>query len=126
MKKVTIVYWIATGLISAMMAMSAFMYFTAPDVKAGFTHLGYPDYFRVELGIAKLLGVIALLLPMVPGRVKEWAYFGFFVTFVSASIAHLVSGDEVSKVTMPIVMLVVLLVSYFSYQKKYNSNGSIA
>ncbi len=121
MKKVTITYWVATGLISMMMLMSSLMSFGAQEVKDGFQHLGFPGYFRVELGVAKFLGIMALLLPMVPGRIKEWAYFGFFVTFISASLAHFISGDPVSKVVTPVVLIAVLLISYFSYQKKYNS-----
>jgi len=92
MKGIKVTYWITTIFISLMMLMSVFMYLTAPQVKAGFAHLGYPDYFRVELAIAKFLGVIALLAP-VKGRIKEWAYFGFFACFVSAFIAHTTVGD---------------------------------
>lgn len=121
MKKVTITYWVSTGLIALMMLMSSFMYFSAPEVKEGFTHLGFPSYFRVELGVAKFLGAAVLLLPMIHGRIKEWAYFGFFVTFVSAFLAHMISGDPGSKAAGPVIALVLLLVSYFSYQKKYNS-----
>ncbi len=57
-----------------------------------FTHLGFPDYFRVELSLAKLLGVVLLLAP-VPARLKEWAYSGFAITLGSALIAHLSVGD---------------------------------
>jgi hypothetical protein len=56
-------------------------------------HLGFPDYFRIELGAGKLLGAIALILPFVPRKVKEFAYAGFTIIFVSAFIAHLASGD---------------------------------
>ena len=57
-----------------------------------FTHLGFPDYFRVELSWAKLLGVVLLLAP-VPARLKEWAYAGFAINLASALIAHLSVGD---------------------------------
>ena len=57
-----------------------------------FTHLGFPAYFRVELSLAKLLGVVLLLAP-VPARLKEWAYAGFAITLGSALIAHLSVGD---------------------------------
>jgi uncharacterized membrane protein len=117
MKKAKITYWTSTTLISLMMLMSASMYFTSPDVKAGFEHLGYPYYFRLELAIAKILGVLALLLPMIKGRFKEWAYFGFFVTFVSALIAHLTVGDPAAKWSGAVVAIVLLFISYFSYQK---------
>ena len=57
-----------------------------------FTHLGFPDYFRVELAWAKLLGVVLLLAP-VPARLKEWAYAGFAFTLGSALIAHFAVED---------------------------------
>ena len=63
MKAKIITYWIVTVLLSAMMLMSAFMYLTAPKMAAAFHSLGYPDYFREMLAIAKFLGVAALLAP---------------------------------------------------------------
>jgi hypothetical protein len=62
------------------------------QVAEAFTHLGFPDYFRVELSWAKLLGVVLLLAP-VPARLEEWAYAGFAITLGSALIAHLSVGD---------------------------------
>lgn len=117
MQKDKIIYWVSTGLISAMMLMSAFGYFTSEEMKGAFTHLGFPDFFRMELGAAKLLGVLALLIPMVPAKLKEFAYFGFIITFVSAFIAHFSVGDPMSMAIMPLVMLGVLLVSYIYYGK---------
>jgi DoxX-like family len=61
-------------------------------VAEAFTHLGFPDYFRVELSLAKLLGV-ALILAPAPARLKEWAYAGFAINLASALIAHLSVGD---------------------------------
>lgn len=84
---------------------------------AAFHHLGFPDYFRVELAIAKLIGAIALLVP-VGARLKEWAYAGFAIVFVSAFIAHTVSGDPVANRVMPLVFLGILGGSYFLYYKR--------
>jgi len=117
MKKDKIIFWVCTSLVSIMMLFSAFGYFTNPDMKAAFVHLGFPDYFRVELGIAKILAVVALLLPMVPYKVKLSAYFGLAITFISASIAHITSGDPISMGIMPLVILGVLVVSYIYYHK---------
>ncbi len=114
MKTVKIIYWISTVLISLMMLMSAYMYFTSPDVTAGFKHLGFPDYFRKELGILKFLGGLTLLIPMIPARIKEWAYFGFFINFVSAVIAHAAMGDPVTGLIAPFVLLIT---SYITYHK---------
>jgi len=61
-------------------------------VAQAFQHLGFPDYFRVELSWAKFLAIAVLLAP-VPARLKEWAYAGFAITLVSALIAHFSVGD---------------------------------
>jgi len=106
-----IIYWTATGLVSLMMLFSAYAYFTDPNVSAGFIAMGFKDFFRIELGIAKLIGAIVLLLPMAPKVVKEWAYAGFGITFISAFIAHSANGDPVSAMIMPIVAFVLLTVS---------------
>jgi len=90
------------------------MYLTSEQMSAAFHHLGYPDYFRIELAIAKLLGAAALLLP-IPARIKEWAYAGFGITFVSAFIAHTSSGDPMAAAAAPVIALLVLAGSYVTY-----------
>ena len=117
MNKNKIIYWTTTGIISAMMVFSAYGYFSNPDMKAAFVHLGFPDYFRIELGVLKVLGALALILPMVPNKIKSFAYFGFALTFVSAFIAHTASGDPIAVAAAPIVFLVILGISYY-YQDK--------
>lgn len=86
-------------------------------MQQAFQHLGYPDYFRVELAIAKLIGAILLIAP-ISSRIKEWAYAGFTIAFVSAFIAHTASGDPVNYRMMPVIFLVLLIVSYITYHKK--------
>ena len=113
MKKNKIIYWVSTGTIAAMMLFSAFGYFTSPDMDATFKHLGFPAYFRIELAVLKIIGVIVLLVPMLPEKVKVIAYFGFAITFVSAMIAHLSSGDPLSVAMVPIVLLLILGISYY-------------
>src|SRR6187402_1236783 len=110
MKAQKITYWISTLLFSAMMLFSGYAYFTSPDVKAGFEHLGFPSYFRVELGIAKVIGAILIALPFVKGRFKEWVYAGFGITFISAIIAHLSVGDPAANWISPLVTLIILTV----------------
>src|SRR6195952_2791746 len=82
----TIFYWTATALFCLQMSFTAWAELRLPQVAEAFTHLGFPGYFRVELSWAKLAGVAALLIPMVPARLKEWAYAGFAITLVSALI----------------------------------------
>ncbi len=117
MKKNKIVYWTTTGIVSVMMLFAAFSYFTNAKTIGGFVHLGFPSYFRIELGIAKVLGAIALLLTFTPYRLKEFAYIGFAITFISAFIAHLSSGDPVSVAVSPLIFLGILAVSYVYFQK---------
>lgn len=119
MKKNKIIYWATTGIISAMMLFSAYSYLTSPAMKAAFIHLGFPNYFRIELAVAKILGAAVLLIPTIQKRIKEWAYFGFTLTFVSAFIAHQSSGDPVSVAIMPLIFLGILFVSYL-YNNKVN------
>ena len=89
---VTTGYWIATSLFALQMGFTAYAQLRLPQVAAAFTHLGFPGYFRVELSLAKFLGVLLVLAP-VPARLKEWAYAGFAITLGSALIAHLSVGD---------------------------------
>ncbi len=87
-----IIYWTATALFSLQMSFTAYAELRLPQVAEAFTHLGFPDYFRVELSWAKLLGVILILSP-VPPRLKEWAWAGFAIDLASALLAHLAVGD---------------------------------
>jgi hypothetical protein len=117
MKAIKITYWITTGLIVLGMLANVYNYFFNPALKVAFEHLGFPDWFRVELGIAKLLGAIALAVPAVPARVKEWAYFGFSISFSSAILAHYKAGDPAFNLIAPFVILLLLVASYVSFHK---------
>src|SRR5574339_283156 len=88
----TVVYCIVTALFCLQMSFTAYAQLQLPQVAEAFTRLGFPDYFRVELSWAKLLGVVLLLAP-VPDRLKEWAYAGFAINLASALIAHFSVGD---------------------------------
>ena len=85
-------FWIVTALFCLQIGFTAYAQLRLPQVAEMFTHLGFPDYFRVELAWAKLLGVVLLVAP-VPARLKEWAYAGFAITLASALIAHFAVGD---------------------------------
>ena len=122
MKVLKITYWATTAVFSLMMAFSAVAYVTQPEMKQGFAHLGFPDYFRVELAVAKLLGAVILLAP-VASRFKEWAYAGFGIVVISAFIAHTAAGDPLSARIGPLVALALLLTSYFTYLKKQQPAG---
>ena len=87
-----VAFWIVTALFCLHIGFTGYAQLSLPQVAEAFTHLGFPDYFRVELALAKFVGV-ALLLAPVSARLKEWAYAGFAITLASALIAHLSVGD---------------------------------
>ena len=91
-KGIGIGFWIVTALFCLQIGFTAYAQLRLPQVAEAFIHLGFPDYFRVELAWAKLLGVVLLLAP-VSAPLKEWAYAGFAFTLGSALIAHLAVGD---------------------------------
>lgn len=91
-----------------MMVYIAFETLTKPEVKVSMAHLGFPDYFRIELGITKLIGAGLLWLSV--RLLKETAYIGFAIMFVSASIAHYAVDDPADKVIAGIVFLTILIV----------------
>jgi RNA polymerase sigma factor (sigma-70 family) len=81
-------------------------------------------YFKIELTIAKILGVLALLMPNVPTKAKEFAHFGFGITLISASIAHFSIGDGIQFIIDPLLFLGALIVSYWYFNKmKSNQNA---
>ena len=86
-------FWISTVLFALQMGFTAYAQLKLPQVALAFVHFGFPAYFRIELSWAKFVGIAVLLIPMVPSRLKEWAYAGFAITLVSALIAHLAVGD---------------------------------
>jgi hypothetical protein len=109
-RKVT--YWVSTLIVAAMMGFAAFAYLSgSPQAVEGFAKLGYPQHFRIILGVAKVLGVIALLAPGLP-IVKEWAYAGFTFAWLGALVAHTLAHDPLSSRISPLVLLVLLAVSY--------------
>jgi len=91
-RAIVVGFWIATVLFCLQIGFTAYAQLRLPQVAEAFAHLGFPDYFRVELAWAKLIGVVLLLGPA-PARLKEWVYAGFAITLVSALIAHFSVGD---------------------------------
>ena len=112
-----IIYWTATGIVAVIRTGSAVNFSFNQQMKGAFAHLGLPDWFRVELSVAKLLGVLALIVPATSGRLKEFAYFGFALTIVSACVAHISSGDGILRGLEPLIFLGLLTVSYLYYHK---------
>ncbi len=94
--------------------------------KEGVAHLGYPDYFRFLLAGFKVLGALTLILPMLKGRIKEWAYAGFTFNFISAAVSHTVVDGFGGQTFFPVVVLLILAVSYVCYHKIINGQTTSA
>ncbi len=117
MKSTKIIYWTTTVLIFLFEGVIPAITSNSELAVEGIRHLGYPVYFGRMLIFFKVAGALALILPMVKGRFKEWAYAGFGITFISATVSHW-SVDGFNGMTIfPVVAFGILTVSYFSYQK---------
>jgi hypothetical protein len=82
-------FWVLTTLFCVEMTFTAYWEWFTPQAAQAFARLGFPTAsFRIELSVAKILGVLVLLIPVIPARMKEWAYAGFALNLVSALIAH--------------------------------------
>jgi hypothetical protein len=113
---IVVAFWVVTALFCLQIGFTAYAQLRLPQVAEMFTHLGFPDYFRVELSWAKLLGVVLLLAP-VPARLKEWAYAGFAITLGSALIAHLSVGDGPEAWSWSVATGVLWGLSYFLWRR---------
>ncbi|HSZ72720.1 MAG TPA: DoxX family protein [Cytophagaceae bacterium] len=115
-KRNKIIYWIATLWLSLGMVSTASVQLLKAKEGAGgldsMTHLGYPAYFLIILGIWKILGVVAVLVPKFP-LVKEWAYAGFFFVMTGAVFSHAMVGDEAKEFFGPMLLLVLTVVSWY-------------
>jgi uncharacterized membrane protein YphA (DoxX/SURF4 family) len=119
-KRNKIIYWIATiWLASGMLSTGTLQLFRAkaegalaPPGVYGITHLGYPVYFLTILGIWKILGVVALLIPKFP-LLKEWAYAGFFFVMSGAIFSHIAVGDSIREIFPSLLLLILTVVSWY-------------
>jgi hypothetical protein len=126
MKKINILYWVFTAIFGALMLFSAIPdIIVVPDAVAFLTDkLGYPKYIIPFLGVAKTLGVIAILIPGFP-RIKEWAYAGLFIDLVGATYSGIcVDGLKPDMIFMLVFFLPGIL-SYIYYHKKLSYKGEV-
>jgi hypothetical protein len=121
MKKHKIIFWVTTILLFLFEGvMPVFSLIFAPaSATAGVVYLGYPVYFAYILIAFKALGSIALVIPRLPRRYKEWAYAGLGFDFICASISHFVVDGAGFVSFFPLIFLAVLALSYHHYFKLY-------
>ena len=116
-KRNKIIYWIATiwlslGMLSTGVVQLLKLEGNGPGSVESMTKLGYPAYFVTFLGIAKVLGVVALLIPKYP-LLKEWVYAGFFFMMSGAIFTHLAAGNFITETFPSLLLLVLTVVSWY-------------
>jgi hypothetical protein len=121
MKKNKIFYWVVTGLIAAFMAFTAIPdILMSPDAVKFIKHLGYPEYFVLFIGVAKLLGSIAILVPGFP-RIKEWAYAGLAYDLIAATYSVIATEGFQISIAFILLPVILLWLSYHLYHKYMKS-----
>ena len=119
LKTTKIIYWISTGLL-ALFILPGIFFLNSPMALEGSRHLGMPHWFHMELGIGKFIGGLILIIPMIPMRIKEWAYVAFGIDTLSATIG-IVSVDGFMLASFqPLITFAILLVSYICFHKIYD------
>lgn len=121
-----IVYWIATIWLSLGMVSTGFVQIIHLEEEATkMKALGYPLYFLTIIGIWKILGVVAVLVPKFP-LVKEWAYAGFFFVMSGAIFTHLAVGDKAVEFFGPSLLLILTIISWYfrPNERKLNHSNS--
>lgn len=114
MKKKHIAFWISTALFCLVFAVGGTANLVRWDFQVeSMQNLGYPLYLMTILGTAKLLGVVAVLLPGLP-RLKEWAYAGFAFDMLGAAASHAFVSDPVGETVLPLIILAIGAVSYLT------------
>ena len=112
-KRNKIIYWIATSLLAVGMLQSGiFAVLRTKQWVDLVTNLGYPVYFLTILGVWKILGVIAILIPRFK-LIKEWAYAGFFFAMTGALISHLAIGDGGKAILGPLFQTIFIILSWY-------------
>ena len=118
MKKINILYWVFTILFAGLILFSAIPnILVTTDSEKFMTHLGYPNYFTAFIGVAKALGVIAILIPGYP-RIKEWAYAGLFFDLIGAVYSQLATDGFMTPMLLMLAWITPGVLSYIFYHKK--------
>ncbi len=119
MKKITpekrnkIIYWIFTLWLSLGMVSTGIVQLMQTKEETDmFTHLGFPLYLLTIIGICKMLGVVAVLIPRFP-LLKEWTYAGFFFLMSGAVVSHLIMGDLMNEVFPPLLLVILTMISWY-------------
>ncbi|QHW35484.1 DoxX family protein (plasmid) [Paenibacillus rhizovicinus] len=107
-----IAYWVSTISATALLFIGGILFIMQGEHQIEeMNHLGYPVYILTFLGIGRILGSVAIVIPRFP-RLKEWAYAGFVIDLIAASASHAYAGDNLVEIASPLIFLVLIIVSW--------------
>ncbi|MEL6657068.1 MAG: DoxX family protein [Bacteroidota bacterium] len=107
------IYWLSTTVLSGLLLLSSFTYFFSESTIDGLKDLGFPDFFRIQLGVLKIIAAVVLLIPNIPTYVKDWAYAGVGLFIITAIVAHIAHRDSMMITLFLLVLFGVLAVSRY-------------
>ncbi|MES2930404.1 MAG: DoxX family protein [Patescibacteria group bacterium] len=126
MKKTKIVFWVTTLAIFLFEGVMPALTSNTELARSGITSLGYPLYFVAILTVFKILGSLALIIPKVSPRIKEWAYAGFGIDFICAFVSIIIVTGSITMALLPAAFFVILVLSYRSYHKLLRMRQGVA
>ncbi|MBI3519012.1 MAG: DoxX family protein [Bacteroidetes bacterium] len=121
MKRDKIIFWTTTIIIFLFEGVMPALTGQSEMAKEGIRHLGYPEYFGLMLAVFKVLGALALIIPQIPARLKEWAYAGFTFALISAFVSHWAIDGLNGMTCFPLIVLAILMISYIHFHKLQKS-----
>lgn len=124
-KTIRIIFWVTTTIIFLFEGVMPALTSQTELAKEGIRHLGYPEYFGIMLTVFKILGSLILIIPQFPARLKEWAYAGFTFDFIAAFVSHWVVDGLSALAFFPLLVLAILLISYYCYHKLRDAKHAI-
>ncbi|TPN82988.1 DoxX family protein [Aquimarina algicola] len=114
-----IIYWLSTSTIAMFLLFSSYTYICSKNTIDGIRALGFPDFFRVELAVLKVIGAILIVLPFISLRIKEWAYAGIGLFLITALVAHVSHKDSIFISILLLILLGVLALSNIYMHKLF-------
>ncbi|MFK7931930.1 MAG: DoxX family protein [Saprospiraceae bacterium] len=108
------IYWVSTLIITGFLALSSYTYFFSAVTIEGVKDLGFPDFFRIQLGVLKVIAIALLLLPNLPTFLREWAYAGVGLFLLTAFVAHIAHKDSVGLLILLLFLFAALAVSRYT------------
>lgn len=106
-----VIYWSSTAIISAFLFLSSYSYLFSKSTIQGIKNLGFPDFFRVELAVLKLIAAIVLIIPFASLQLKEWTYAGVGLFLITALVAHIKHKDSIFIMLLLLILLAILIIS---------------